>query len=37
VIYYEKTQEYRPHYDSYDTSEEHGKQNTVRRARLRLR
>jgi prolyl 4-hydroxylase len=30
VIYYEKEQEYRPHYDSYDMLSEHGRLNTVR-------
>lgn len=30
VIYYEKNQEYRPHYDSYDMRNEHGQLNTVR-------
>eukprot|EP01048_Picozoa_sp_COSAG05_P010580 COSAG05_NODE_941_length_6510_cov_42.192482_4_plen_248_part_00 len=30
VIHYEKNQEYRPHYDAYDTSGEHGQANTVR-------
>eukprot|EP01051_Picozoa_sp_SAG22_P013354 SAG22_NODE_1484_length_4324_cov_4.105799_1_plen_203_part_00 len=30
VIYYEPSQQYRPHFDAYDTSSEHGAQNTVR-------
>jgi len=30
VIHYEVSQEYRPHYDSYDMLNEHGRLNTVR-------